>query len=252
MTPALASVSIRAASRRGASRPMTVWPLRSLAASSADGFWTRRMASEVAYRSAVLTIVAPASVNAWSGISAPAPAPASTRTSSPAAVSLPSASGTRATRRSPAAVSLATPTFMASPSNWNRVCGRVDGTGTVLESRLQSPWAQDARGEPSVPGPQCRGGRAAGCRRGPGGGRGHVPADGHRCRAGRGGQPARRGARPRGPAPPADGGQGRARVAWSWASWRWPWGATRWSPPSSRRWPREPGWSARGRTCWCC
>src|SRR3954452_18136749 len=43
---------------------------------------------------------------------APAPAPASTRTSSPAAVSLPSASGTRATRRSPCAVSLATPTFM--------------------------------------------------------------------------------------------------------------------------------------------
>src|SRR6478736_3216265 len=47
-------------------------------------------------------------------MSAPAPAPDSTRTSSPAAVSLPSASGTRATRRSPAAVSLATPTFMGT------------------------------------------------------------------------------------------------------------------------------------------
>src|SRR6476659_2403467 len=46
----------------------------------------------------------------------PAPAPCSTRISSPAAVSLPSASGTRATRRSPGAVSLATPTFIrASP-----------------------------------------------------------------------------------------------------------------------------------------
>src|ERR1700741_5211776 len=35
--------------------------------------------------------------------------------SSPAAVNLPSTSGTRATRRSPGAVSLATPTFMAPP-----------------------------------------------------------------------------------------------------------------------------------------
>ena len=44
----------------------------------------------------------------------PAPAPCSTRISSPAACSLPSASGTRATRRSPGAVSLATPTFMGT------------------------------------------------------------------------------------------------------------------------------------------
>src|SRR6478672_259666 len=44
----------------------------------------------------------------------PAPAPCSTRISSPAALSLPSCSGTRATRRSPGAVSLATPTFMGT------------------------------------------------------------------------------------------------------------------------------------------
>ena len=47
-------------------------------------------------------------------VAAPVPAPASTRTSSPAAFSLPSASGTRATRCSPGAVSLATPTFMGT------------------------------------------------------------------------------------------------------------------------------------------
>ena len=62
----------------------------------------------------VETIVAPASAYALSGIAAPAPAPVSTRISSPAACSLPSASGTRATRRSPGAVSLATPTFIGT------------------------------------------------------------------------------------------------------------------------------------------
>ena len=88
------------------------WPLWSRPTSVALGFWTLSTTSDVAYRSSVETTVAPASANAWSGMAEPAPAPASTRTSSPAAVSLPSTSGTRATRRSPAAVSLATPTFM--------------------------------------------------------------------------------------------------------------------------------------------
>src|SRR5712691_164826 len=42
--------------------------------------------------------------------------------SSPAVLSLPSASGTRATRRSPGAVSLATPTFMGTTLNdWSPV-----------------------------------------------------------------------------------------------------------------------------------
>src|SRR5206468_7322874 len=55
-----------------------------------------------------------------SGNADPAPASRSTRISSPAAVSLPSASGTRATRRSPGAVSLATPTFMGT-TTWGLV-----------------------------------------------------------------------------------------------------------------------------------
>ena len=68
VTPADASVCISAGSSSGDSSPTTAWPLRRRAASSADGFWTRRTTSLEAYRSAVLTTVAPASVYAWSGI----------------------------------------------------------------------------------------------------------------------------------------------------------------------------------------
>ena len=95
------------------------------------GFWTRSTTSDVAYRSSVETTVAPASANAWSGMAAPAPAPASTRTSSPAAVSLPSTSGTRATRRSPAAVSLATPTFMGITNSRNMGLDGTECTGAA-------------------------------------------------------------------------------------------------------------------------
>ncbi len=56
----------------------------------------------------------PPSRYAASGIRLPSPAPCSTRTSRPADDSLRSSSGTRATRRSPGAVSLATPTFMGT------------------------------------------------------------------------------------------------------------------------------------------
>src|SRR6266540_3963063 len=53
-------------------------------------------------------------------MAAPAPAPDSTKISSPAAVNLLRTSGTRATRRSPGALSLATPTFMDTTT-----CGRA-------------------------------------------------------------------------------------------------------------------------------
>ena len=98
----------------GARNPTTAWPLRSFLTSAADGLATFRITSDSAYSLSVGTMVAPASVYALSGMADPAPAPDSTRISSPAACSLPSASGTRATRRSPGAVSLATPTFMGT------------------------------------------------------------------------------------------------------------------------------------------
>ena len=98
----------------GCSRPMTTWPWRVRAISASDGFWTRRITSDWAYRSSVETTVAPASAYAWSGMDEPSPAPRSTRISSPVLLSLPSVSGTRATRRSPGAVSLATPIFMGT------------------------------------------------------------------------------------------------------------------------------------------
>src|SRR5262245_34056876 len=78
---------------------------------------------------------------------APAPAPDSTRISSPACCSLPSASGTRATRRSPGAVSLATPTFMGTTCS-----GRDAGTDAGV-----GPHGQSSRVD-SLPGgsPRCR------------------------------------------------------------------------------------------------
>src|SRR3954452_15856115 len=80
----------------------------------------------------------------------PAPAPVSTRISSPACCSLPSASGTRATRRSPGAVSLATPTFMAPPVHGVRdrgALGRAAGTRAVrAESTVPVAKVAMARG----------------------------------------------------------------------------------------------------------
>src|SRR4051812_2483500 len=58
-------------------------------------------------------IVPPACTYASSGNEAAAPAPCSRVTSNPAAVSFPTVSGTRATLRSPGAVSRATPTLIA-------------------------------------------------------------------------------------------------------------------------------------------
>ena len=95
---------------------MTVCPDFRIAASEEDGFWTRSTTSAWRVHLDRRDDLRPGVRVGRSGIDEPAPAPASTRISSPAAVSLPSASGTRATRRSPGAVSLATPTFIrASP-----------------------------------------------------------------------------------------------------------------------------------------
>ncbi len=114
VTPWSPSALADAGSMSGARKPTTAWPERSFAASAADGLATRRITSDWAYSWSVGTTVAPASVYALSRKAEPAPAPDSTRISHPAACSLPSASGTRATRRSPGAVSLATPTFMGT------------------------------------------------------------------------------------------------------------------------------------------
>ena len=61
--------------------------------------------------------VTPASVYASSGNEAASPAPGSTTISKPAAASFPAVSGTRATLRSPGAVSRATPTLIAGNHN---------------------------------------------------------------------------------------------------------------------------------------
>src|SRR4029079_19245142 len=108
-------------------------------------------------------------------MSAPAPAPDSTRISSPACCSLPSASGTRATRRSPAAVSLATPTFighhlLAGEGRGVAFVGSAKGyrptRARVRSRRLRFGRARrresgDARTNPHARAPQPRAARPA-------------------------------------------------------------------------------------------
>src|SRR3954447_12585587 len=124
VTPRSASALAVRGSMRGLSKPSSACPDRSFATSASDGLATRRMASDCAYSSSPDTTEAPAAWYASSRMAAPEPAPRSTRMSSPAALSLPSTSGTRATRRSPGAVSLATPTFMGTTLTWGFVTSR--------------------------------------------------------------------------------------------------------------------------------
>src|SRR5882724_116256 len=88
---------------------MRTWPSRKRATSASSGLRTFTTPSA----SHGDPSVAPASMYAASGNHAASPAPGSTTTSKPAAASFPTVSGTRATRRSPGAVSRATPTLIA-------------------------------------------------------------------------------------------------------------------------------------------
>ena len=92
--------------------PNTACPARSLGTAFGPGRVTVRMTSASAYSSAAVTMAAPASAYVLSGNQAASPAPLSTSTSAPAAISFGTVSGTRATRRSPGAFSLTTATFM--------------------------------------------------------------------------------------------------------------------------------------------
>src|SRR4051794_27529438 len=85
---------------------MRICPERSDASSG-------RRTATIASASQGEPIVPPACTYASSGNEAASPAPGSTVTSKPAAVSFPTVSGTRATLRSPGAVSRATPTLIA-------------------------------------------------------------------------------------------------------------------------------------------
>ena len=114
----LNAVARFAASARTTSAFVSGWivatsaePSRRSPISSVDGFctFTTRSAPNAALRSAT---VAPAVRYAASSWPLPRPAPDSTTTSVPALVSLPTASGTSATRRSPGTVSRGTPTFI--------------------------------------------------------------------------------------------------------------------------------------------
>ena len=100
--------------------------------------------------------------------------------------SLPSASGTRATRRSPAAVSLATPTFMGTTVHRTQWGGRAECTGGARPIRTHCK----ARGPCLRHAPRPRTPNAAAAdaaRRGqrPGDGRDDIRADGPRPGTGR-------------------------------------------------------------------
>jgi hypothetical protein len=109
-TPRPASRSIPSRSVKGCKNPISTWPSRSRSASASSGFWTFATASTSAHGSS--TIRPPASSYDASGNEAASPAPRSTSTSKPAGTSLPTTSGTSATRRSPGLVSLGTPIRM--------------------------------------------------------------------------------------------------------------------------------------------
>ena len=99
--------------------PTTACPDRIRLMAAGDGRVIVSMTSALAKSSAVVTITAPASAYALSGNQAASPAPFSTSTSAPAAISFGTVSGTRATRRSPGVFSLTTATFMRGPrSMW--------------------------------------------------------------------------------------------------------------------------------------
>ena len=154
-------------------------------------------------------IVAPASVNWASGVPAASPAPASTTTS----WSLPrrrTTSGESATRRSPSAVSLGTPTLTGAGTYTRR---QVGCGVQLLTGRVRGQPGDEARAVGAVRRERRRGGR-----RGRGGGRRGLAARGLRAPCARG---ASAGAARGGPAP--------AR--------RW-----RWRPGR----PGRPGRAARG------
>src|SRR5947209_11398340 len=110
VTPRAESASSPAGSESGSRKPISTWPERSFAVSSADGLRTFAMASATHGSPSD----APASVYSASGNEAGAPAPGSTTISNPAAASLATVSGTSATRRSPVVVSRVTPTLIGS------------------------------------------------------------------------------------------------------------------------------------------
>src|SRR6476619_3226384 len=93
----------------GARKPISTPLACSRSTSSALGGATLTTTSDSYTAPASSTIRASACSYCSSGIRAPAPAPRSTTTSRPSALSLPTTSGTNATRRSPSADSLGTP-----------------------------------------------------------------------------------------------------------------------------------------------
>src|SRR5215469_15066408 len=112
VTPPSASRAASCGSVSGDSIPITAWPGLRSPDCAWSGLVTVRMTSAVLYRSSRLTTLAPASMYELSGNQEPSPAPDSTSTSSPACVSFATLSGTRATRRSPGALSFTTATFI--------------------------------------------------------------------------------------------------------------------------------------------
>src|SRR5438445_4018924 len=111
-------------------------PSRQSCTSAVEGGCTLRTTSLWANTSAAAaTTLAPAATYASSGNDAPAPAPRSTWMVKPAFTSRPATSGDKATRRSLAAVSFGTPTFIHSPRCW--VLVPPGGRGNKLTRRVR-------------------------------------------------------------------------------------------------------------------
>jgi hypothetical protein len=107
----------------GARKPIRIEPEPSMPTSASLGGEIFTTTSERHTSPASALIRAPACSKVESGSSAPSPAPLCTSTSRPLAFSLATTSGTSATRCSPSAVSLGTPTCMKG----GKVPDRGDG-----------------------------------------------------------------------------------------------------------------------------
>src|SRR4051812_41610710 len=146
VAPVRASASSPSGLPRGLRKPTNVVVPDSFESSPSDGGATLTTTS-APHGS---PIVAPASVNSSSGTSAATPAPPSTTTSWPFATSLRTTSGTRATRRSPSAVSFGTPILIRGGGPYtNRHSGRPLVHPFVGSAAAGTPRAPRARQPPA-------------------------------------------------------------------------------------------------------
>src|SRR3954454_14989147 len=152
VTPASARARVVSGFVSGPRKPISTEPLRRRPISSVVGARTTATTSAPQASAAEPTLT-PASVYAWSGMCESSPAPDSTTASTPRAASFFATSGTSATRFSPWADWLGTPSFIGGPREDNEARGRSSAGGRELDPSEALRLAADARQEALAVGP---------------------------------------------------------------------------------------------------